>query len=250
MSQYSNLCVFCWLSMWVLVYLVRLCSHSTPWIWVYYRGVSHFHSRTGSGRHQTGSGVQGTLCSCMCLVLGSPGRTDHMPGRLAHHFWSLSPGATDKFVKHSSVFMTYRAALPDYEQQTNKLCTACNTEAVCHLWSSIETYETLWVTDATHELEAFVTGLTGQSALIWKKRENSLQKTVWRVCWSGVSKWKAHQKEDQKFVMAWHLPLQYWDITLCGAFSAWSSFSVCPSIICQLSTVLSNKKGFLKKSSK
>lgn len=83
---------------------------------------------------------------------------------------------------------------------TNKLCKACNTKAVSHLWSSIETYETLWLTDATHELVAFITGLTGQSALTWRKRETSHYRKQCCVSahdWSGVSKWKAHQREDQ-----------------------------------------------------
>lgn len=67
----------------------------------------------------------------------------------------------------------------------------------CHLWSSVEAYETLGFTDASHKRVAFITGLTGQSALIWKERDG------YHTIENGIFKWKACQQAQQKYVMAW-----------------------------------------------
>lgn len=82
----------------VLFYLVRPGSHSTPWVLVYHRSVSHFHNNSGSGHHQTRSGVQGTQCSSTYWDLGSLGRTSDTPCSLAYRSWTQSPGATEELV--------------------------------------------------------------------------------------------------------------------------------------------------------
>lgn len=81
-----------------LIYLVKPCNHSTPRVLVSHHAMFCFHSRTGSGHHQTGSAAWDTLCSPTCWALCIQCTIHHTPYRLARHSFPLNPGVTEPVV--------------------------------------------------------------------------------------------------------------------------------------------------------